>query len=411
MQGGRLRMGWNCVKARPLSTLFGLLFSLWLAAAGAEEVVSTPSPEVEATAERQARQQRLMELSCRDEDERPQGWLDSTHSYLSQRLCEPAAWFDGFFGDPRTLEENPVGSFFRVRNAAHWDEHHGWGYRASVRANLILPQLSERVRLLVARDEDLDGDYPDTGSFDSLEDSTRLGLRFRASERGRSRFDVDGTIRLKAKALNPRLGGRFTHMRGLSEGSLARWTQMAFWEREQGFGTTSRLDLEWLPDRDRLIRFSNRGTWSQKSQGVDWRSSLVAFRQLDLRSALRYEVGAFGRTHPHFESEEYFASVRYRRQFLRHWLYYEVQPEHAWPMDFDQGIRRRDWRLTFTLEIQFENQRSRRQRLDRYLEEDVVDYERWKDEPIPVDAPGDRVEDELLEGRKARKNEAGKRTD
>jgi hypothetical protein len=349
-------------------------------------------------AERKERQQRLMEVSCRDEQGRPGSWLDLTHSYLNQRLCEPAAWFDGFFGDPRTLEENPVGNFIRFRNAARYDEFEGWQYRASVRANLILPRLSERVRLLVARDEDLEGDYPATSAFDDPENRTRLGLRYIASEQARSRFDIDGTIRLNSGALNPRIRGRYRYVRGLTDRSLGRFTQSAFWERDEGFGLTTRVDWEWLPNRDRLVRWSARGTWSQESEGIDWRTGLVSFRQLDRQSAVRAEVGAWGYTEPRFETEEYFVALRYRRQFLRHWLFYEIEPEHAWPKDFDTGERRSDWRITFTLEIQFENQRSRRQRLRHYLGDDP-DPGKWEDEPIPVDAPGDRVEDPLLEER------------
>lgn len=359
---------------------------------------------------RQARQQRLMEMSCRDEQGRPEGWLDFTHSYLSQRLCEPAAWFDGFFGDPRTLEENPVGSFVRLRNAARWDQDEGLQYRASVRANVILPRLSERVRLLVARDEELEGDYTDTGAFDDPENRTRLGLRFIASERARSRFDVDGTVRVSSGSLNPRVRGRYRYVRGLTDRSLGRFTQSAFWEREEGFGLTTRLDYEWLPNRDRLVRWSARGTWSQESEGIDWSTGLVSFRQLDLRSAIRAEVGAWGYTEPRFETEEYFVALRYRRQFLRHWLFYEIEPEHAWPKDFDTGERRSDWRLTFTIEIQFENQRHRQHRLDRYLDEDV-DPKDWEEEPIPVDAPGDRVEDPVLDGEENGDNEEGESDD
>src|SRR5699024_184870 len=213
--------------------------------------------------------------------------------YINQRLCEPAAWFDGFFGDPRTLEENPVGSFIRLRNAGRWDETEGWKYRAGVRANLILPRLSERVRLLVARDEELEGDYPDTGAFDDPENRTRLGLRYIASARARSRLDVDGTVRVSRGALNPRIRGRYRYVRGLTDRTLGRFTQSAFWEREQGMGLTSRVDWEWLPNRDRLLRWSARGTWSEKSDGIDWRSGLVSYRQLSRRSALRSEVGAW----------------------------------------------------------------------------------------------------------------------
>src|SRR5690625_6907435 len=70
---------------------------LWNGAAGQGR-----ADDDSVAAERKARQERLMEISCRQEREQPQGWLDSTHSYLSKRLCEPAAWFDGFFGDTRT---------------------------------------------------------------------------------------------------------------------------------------------------------------------------------------------------------------------------------------------------------------------------------------------------------------------
>lgn len=354
------------------------------------------SQEAGEAAERKAVQQRLMEISCRDAAGRPEGWLDLTHSWVSQRLCEPAAWFDGFFGDPRTLEENPVGSFIRLRNQARWDETEGLQYRVQVRANLILPHLSERLRLLVARDEDLEGDFNEIGRFDDPDNRTRLGLRFIADEQARSRFDLDGTVRLSGTSLNPRIRGRYRYIRGLTDRTLGRFTQSAFWEREDGFGLTSRLDWEWLPNRDRLVRWTGQGTWSEASDGIDWQTALVSFRQFDRRSAARVEVGAYGYTEPSFETESYYAAVRYRRQFLRHWLYWEIQPEHAWPLDERTGSRRGDWRLTLTLEVQFENPRSRRERLRRYIDE--ADNQRdWTDEPIPVDAPGDRVEDPLLD--------------
>lgn len=351
--------------------------------------------EDEQARSRERVQQELMARSCRDLQGRPESWLDRSHSYLNRRLCEPAAWFDGFFGDPRSLEENPVGTFFRLRNLARWDEDGGLGYRLQVRANVILPRLSERVRLLVARDEDLSGEFSDSAAFDRDDDRTRLGLRFIASDKARSRFDVDGTVRLSSSGLNPRVRGRYRYVRGLSDRTLSRFTQVGFWEREDGFGTTTRLDWEWLPDRDRLVRWTGQGTFSEASQGVDWRSSAVAFQQLDHRTAVRAEIGAFGYTRPSFQTEEYFVALRIRRQFLRRWLFYELQPEHAWPKDFETGHRRADWRFTLTLEVQFENERSRQRRLQRYLDEDE-DPELWEDRPVPVEAPGDQADDPVL---------------
>jgi hypothetical protein len=362
-----------------LQIVVAMFLSLDVAAGDSSE---QQPPQVQ---DREERQERLMELHCRDEQDRPESWLDRSHAYMSQRLCEPAAWFDGFFGDPRALEETPVGTFIRLRNALQWDQSEGWSVGLRVRANIELPRISDRVRLLVSRDDDLSGELSDGPAADDGDDRTRLGLRFIASERERSQLDLDGTVRVTSGGLNPRLRARYRHVRALSDNSLVRATQTGFWEREDGFGTTSRLDWEWLPDRDRLLRWSARGTFSEASEGVDWRTSVTDFRQLDLRTAIRTEVGAFGYTRPQFDIEEYFVAVRLRRQFARPWLFYEIQPEHAWPLDPVSGRRGSDWRLTLTLEIQFENQRSRERRSRRYWGQDVESL----DQPIPVEAPGE----------------------
>jgi len=149
--------------------------------------------DLEPVEEQAEESESIARISCRDELDRPESWLDRSHSYLSRRLCEPAAWFDGFFGDPRAFEETPVGTFFRLRNSLQWDETEGFGFRVRVRANILLPRVSERVRLLITRDEDISGDFQDDPDrFD--DDRTRLGLRFIASGNRRSQFDIDGTI-------------------------------------------------------------------------------------------------------------------------------------------------------------------------------------------------------------------------
>ena len=360
----------------------------------ADGLAAEPERDVE---EREAYQEELISRSCRDEFDRPESWLDRSHSYLSQRLCEPAAWFDGFFGDPRALEETPVGTFIRMRNSLQWDQSEGWSFGLRARGNIELPRVSDRVRLLISRDEDLSGELRDGPGADDGDDRTRLGLRFIVSEQARSQLDFDGTVRTTSRGLNPRLRARYRYVHGLTENSLARLTQTVFWERSDGFGTTSRLDLEWLPDRDRLIRWTGQGTVSQESDGMDWRTSVTAFQQLDLRTALRSEIGVFGFTSPSFETEEYFVALRLRRQFARPWLYYEIQPERAWPLDLDTGRRGADWRLTFTLEIQFENERSRQQRQRRYFGEPVEQLPaELLDEPIPTEAPGESGIDPVL---------------
>lgn len=372
----------------------GLLVLTGVGIASADERQDKAEPALE----RDEYRAQLMIDSCRDELDRPGSWLDRMHAQMTQRLCEPAAWFDGFFGDERALEETLVGTFFRLRGAVEWDQSEGWSAGGRVRASIELPRVSDRVRLLVSGDEDVTGELSEGASSADGDDRTRLGLRFIASARARSQLDFDGTVRVSSGSLNPRVRARYRYVQGLTDRTLLRATQIAFWEREDGFGTTSRLEYEWLPDRDRLIRWTGRGTFSEASNGVDWRTSVTAFQQLDLRTALRSEIGAFGQTRPSYETEEYFVAVRLRRQFARPWLFFELQPEYAWPLDFETGQRGSDWRFTFTLEIQFENQRSLEQRTRQYFGEDLERLPpELRQQPIPVEAPGEEGIDEVLE--------------
>ncbi|NCO18730.1 MAG: hypothetical protein GW900_01505 [Gammaproteobacteria bacterium] len=310
----------------------------------------------------------VIALSCRDDQGRPESWLDRSHAYVSRKLCEPAAWFDGFFGDPRAYEETPVGSFFRLRNSMVWDQTNDFSHEIRLSANISLPRISDRVRLLISRDDAADGDptFDDLGRSADEEDQTRVGLRFLLGSNKGISYDLDGTIKVNSSGLNPRARARARYTRPLTETSLARWTQNLFWEREDGFGTTSRADWEWLPDRATLLRLTARGTVSEGSDGVDWRTGLIGFHQLDQRTAIRSEIGGVGRTDPDFEAEEWFVNFRFRRTFLRDWLFYELQPEHAWPLDEHSGRRRSDWRFIFTVEIQFENSAADDGQVDHY---------------------------------------------
>lgn len=336
-----------------------------------------PEPRRDAEERREDIEQ-IMDVSCRDAQGRPESWLDRTHSYLNEKLCEPAAWFDGFFGDPRAAEETPVGSFFRLRNSFIWDETEGFGHKVRLSANLSLPRISDRVRLLISRDESIDGDLELDEARGEEDEQTRLGLRFLLSDQGRTQFDIDGAIKVRTSGLNPRVRLRGRNTWALSETTQARFTQTLFWEADEGFGTSSRADWEWLPNRLSLVRLTGRGTYSEGSDGVDWRTGLIGFRQLDRKTAIRSELGAFGYTRPDFRAEEVFLNFRYRRAFLRDWLFYELQPEYALPYDELRRERRSDWRFYLTLEIQFENPGSIRQRGADQVDEPPLDHYRGR---------------------------------
>jgi hypothetical protein len=354
-------------------------------------LVEQPIPSgAPAQTDEEAARAKLMEISCRDARDLPDSWLDRTHSYLNQRLCEPAAWFDGFFGDERALEETPVGTFFRLRNELRWDESEGFRVRVRLSANISLPGASEKLRLLLTRDEDVRGEFEPYLPVEESDKQTRIGLRYNLSEKLRSRLDADATVKVNLNSLNPVLRARYRQVEQLTDNSFGRFTQIAFWQGGDGFGTTSRADWEWYRDYDTQLRLSGQGTWSEESEGLDWRTSVTGFRQLDLKTAIRTELGAIGYTDPRFETEEYFLNFRFRRTFLRPWLFYELQPERAWVLDDESGNRRGDWRFIASIEIQFENAPAREEREERNLKR----WFDWINRPVR-DAPRGATPDTL----------------
>ena len=247
------------VKPQKIFLIFRLLLlGLFSSLVTPSQVGAQEQPE--APAEAEVTPSEVIEMSCRDDQDRPESWLDRTHSYVSQKLCEPAAWFDGFFGTDRASEETPIGSFFRVRNSMIWDQSENFGHEVRLSANISLPRISDRVRLLISRDESIEGDsnFDDIGRETDDDEQTRLGLRFLLTEAGRTQFDADATVKVNSGGLNPRTRGRMRHTRGITDTTLVRWTQTVFWERDDGFGTISRADWEWLPNRLTLVRLTAR---------------------------------------------------------------------------------------------------------------------------------------------------------
>lgn len=296
----------------------------------------------------------IIELSCRDPEGRPESWLDRSHAYMNRQLCEPAAWFDGFFGDTRADEETPVYTYFRWRNEINWGEGEGTRYRTRVFANIRLPRASERLRLLISRDEDIRGEFGEPSRReDTSLSTTQLGLRYIFSDTEVGQFAVEGGF-LARFPIRPFVAGRYRYTLPLSEDTQLRHTQTLFWERGDGFGTRSRVDWERLLSRDSLLRWTGGGTFSETSNGIEWDSSLTWFRQLSNQRAVRLETGLFGDTRPNIRTEEYYVNARFRSTFLRPWLFYEIQPEHAW-VDRRGQSRDSTWRVMFTLELQFEN--------------------------------------------------------
>jgi hypothetical protein len=117
----------------------------------------------------------------------------------------------------------------------------------------------------------------------------------------------------------------------------------------------SRIDFEKKLSDVFLLRQSNSSTHSEAFEGEQWDSSLVLYQYLTEKSALSYESSTTRRTEPTTYVSNSRLGVRYRRNFYRKWLFYEIAPAVNWPRPLITDEREPVWELLFRLEVNFVN--------------------------------------------------------
>jgi len=308
--------------------------------------------------------------SCGDTTQTSDSWYDRGHDYLSQKFCEPAVWFDNFFSDERSDEERGAGSFVRLRNNFRFSKGNAV-MSNQLSANVTLPNLRKRLHLFLMReDEDESTSALSNGlsrntsvrsdsslnkfsdTVDSQSRQSQLGLRYDLSDDRFKHFSLTGGVRA-GTPLQPFVKGRYRYTKPLGSDQLVRFTETAYWKNLEGFGAISRLDLEQQLTHTTLARWSNRVTFSEISRGAELLSELSLLHQISVKSAVAVSLGAWGHTLPSTMLDTIVLTTRYRRNFYRRWLFYEIEPELGWPKDTIGGHKSVQ-AIVFRLEVQFD---------------------------------------------------------
>ncbi|MDT8335781.1 MAG: hypothetical protein RQ753_08780, partial [Desulfurivibrionaceae bacterium] len=292
-----------------------------------------------------------------DENGSFMGYVDRYHEYLEERVNQPAVWFDGFFGDPRTDEYELPSSFVRLRVSARYTEGEGFEFPVRLRANVKLPRASRKLRLVIVGEnqEEIESTAADDLSRSIGEESgaqrTSVGLRYTIYRRLRSNLHFGGgTNSLSPFEYYLRVSyRRFLH---IGADNIIRFRQTGFWNSRDGFGETSRFDLEKALPRKMTGRVSLYGTHSEISRGVDWGLESSVFKQLSAKTAASLDLGAYGVTRPHFDQTNYLIGLRTRANVLRPWLFLEIRPQVSFPLS-ETGKRSAVGTIILMMEIQF----------------------------------------------------------
>lgn len=287
--------------------------------------------------------------------------VEKTHGQLEQDILDQVVRLDDFFGGVQTEGERQSSYVFRLRTGLRFEEGKGFVPDISLRANLVLPKTSKKLRLVISGENQLETPSPglpqDPGNpgFDRIgQPTTRVvntEFRYELRKKADEYLFVGAGVKV-ALPMVPFVRARYQYTHHFSKIALIRLGETLFVKESKGAGETTEITLERLLDQKTLLRLANSGTFAEEFTGMEWGSELSWIRELTPKSALTFTGGIYGNTYRAEVIGNYRLLSRYRRNFLREWLFYEVEPEVTWPRN-PSGAHESKYALTFRLEVLF----------------------------------------------------------
>ena len=266
------------------------------------------------------------------------GFFDELHSEISERLLTTAVRLDSFFADERSVIEDNR-SYIRTRLDAFSEERSHATLKPAVDVRLALPQLEKKAHLVFSAEP---AETPATTPGSPSIASDRIGPTENRNVTTAVHYILRAT---EQQNFIVRTGAQFTH--GTPALFIApryryfipinpwgvRFTQEVIWKTDSTTQTNTVFDLERQLPRDFFFRTSVGGTWINTSTGYFYSLSFSVRQPLDPKRALDYEWDNSFQTRPIGELTEVFFRVRYRQNFWREWLFFEVAPQYRFPRD------------------------------------------------------------------------------
>ncbi len=244
-----------------------------------------------------------------------------SHSALSRRVGDVADYLDQFFVDER-VDESYNQSRLRLRLGARGAEGGRSRFNANVSLNLALPRTEQRVSFLlqsVSEDDEDEATDRSDGDRDLVS-----GLRLYLYNHRRVQVNVDAGFRFRPEP-RPRVRLRGQYHAKIGK-FLIRPAQHVFWRLVDGVGEITRLDVDRTLGVGRLGRVRTEVEWSEDTPGVVVRPEIILYQVIGDLAGVRLRFGTVLATEPATVVREYGLSVRYRWNFFRPWLFFEIEP-------------------------------------------------------------------------------------
>jgi len=281
---------------------------------------------------------------------------DRMQQNISASINGAARWVDSFFDDERYIAED-ASSKLRLREAVFLEQGDNPEFKTRVSLSLKVPRTQKRLRLFIGS-EDETSKAPDTlfNRVETQDEETAAGVQFFAKATTKQNLSLITGVKLDS--LEAFIGPRYRRTVALDDW-LFRFTQRVRWFTSMGWEATTRFDFEHLLNDQLFFRQTIDGRWREEDNGYQYEIRPTLVQKLHSGKAIEYQWNTLFKTSPHHRLDSSVFLLRYRRNFLRPWLFYEINPQVAArnDEDFDPKLG-----ITFQIEVVFGGKDFRKKR-------------------------------------------------
>lgn len=296
------------------------------------------------------------------EEPEPEPLLDRTRDSVYTVVDNTSDWFDGFFG-ASDVRGDPDAEVSRglLAVGGRWDERDDFDSNVRFRAEVTLPALERRLRLLAGRgdtDDIIDGSETETISSlpeqfsDFTDDDWLLGLGYRGKSGARDGFDFSVGASIQGGSVDPYVRATYRVNRAWADSWFWRLRPRVFWQEERGEGASISSILDFVATENWLLRSRVNLLNDKITDGMRWKKEFVAYQSLSDDRALSYRVFAIGETDNEVQLLDYGVELRLRQRAFRDWFFVEFSTGVTWPREF--LIERRESNIGAGIEFEMQ---------------------------------------------------------
>ena len=253
------------------------------------------------------------------------------HMRISQSVQSSAQWFDNFFVDEQFELTEKAEAQARISLAWEPRTRALGEFETRIRLRARLPNLKNQVDVIFS---DFDEEQENTTVRAAQNEELQRRNRFNLAVRFRKKDDSPWSHRVGiGRKAQPFVRSTYYAGHEINEKSSVKFQASGYFYSSDGLGSTLQLQYDRDLSSNYLFRFDNRFFYRDEFNDWLWQHSWFLYQQKNEKTALVYGLFIEGNSQPTYQINEYLASAKIRKNAVRDWLFFELEPFVMWPRD------------------------------------------------------------------------------